>query len=264
MNTDIGPHSASRAHPGQVWGGTIQALDRDREKQVHTHPTGVLTGVERGILRIQAGKELWIAPAGTVVHLPAETPHALHMLPGYEGWYLCLPPDTAFLPSGLRVLAVSDLLLAAVRRLAELDPARPHTPAQGRWAGVVMDELREARPAPFLHIPMPEAPALRRVARALLNAPGDMGELDGWARRAAMSRRTFTRRFHAETGLSFVAWRQRVKVHAALQALSEGQSVGETAYDLGYQTVSAFIEVFRKHLGAPPRSYVARNLRAYP
>ena len=43
----------------------------------------------------------------------------------------------------------------------------------------------------------------------------------------------------------------------ALQRLSSGVSVQRTAEDLGYESVSAFITMFRKTLGQTPARYFA-------
>ena len=56
---------------------------------------------------------------------------------------------------------------------------------------------------------------------------------------AGMSRRTFTRQFRAQTGVSFAEWRQQVCLLAAIERLSAGQAVTRCA-DLGYASPSAF------------------------
>ncbi len=71
-----------------------------------------------------------------------------------------------------------------------------------------------------------------------------------------MSRRTFTRMFRRETGLSLSTWRQQACLLSALPRLTEGEPVTSVALDLGYNSVPAFTTMFKRMLGAPPRHYL--------
>jgi AraC-like DNA-binding protein len=121
---------------------------------------------------------------------------------------------------------------------------------------VMLDELAALRPAP-LSLSMPRDPRLLRIAMALDAAPGDNRSLADWAAMVGVAPRTATRRFAAETGLGFRAWRQRLRLLKALEALSAGQPVATTGYDLGYDSPSAFTAMFRRATGAPPSRYAA-------
>jgi methylphosphotriester-DNA--protein-cysteine methyltransferase len=41
----------------------------------------------------------------------------------------------------------------------------------------------------------------------------------------------------------------------ALPRLAAGESVTTVAFDLGYESVAAFTTMFKRMLGAPPRTY---------
>lgn len=242
--------------PDRVWGQVFPALDAAIDKGGHVHATGILTGVEAGIATLQAGRDAWVLAAGIVAYIPPEQLHSVRMMPGYQGWIVSIPAAyQPQLPDTICALQASALLTAAARRVAGYTAAEALSPEQTRVVAVVVDELRLAQQGQFLRIPMPSHPNLRRVAQAVIDQPDDMAGIDGWAARAAMSRRSFTRRFAAETGSSFGAWRQAVKTHAALRLLSEGRSVTAVAFDLGYQNVSAFIDMFRRTLGELPGDY---------
>src|SRR5260370_19383085 len=60
-----------------------------------------------------------------------------------------------------------------------------------------------------------------------------------------MARRTFMRAFSAQVGMSFGRWRQQARLFAALEMLAQRKSVREVAIAVGYDSVSAFIEMFR-------------------
>jgi AraC-like DNA-binding protein len=87
---------------------------------------------------------------------------------------------------------------------------------------------------------------------------GDVGDertLDDWADVAGMSRRSFMRAFLAEAGMSFGRWRQQARLFAALEMLAQKKSVTDVAIAVGYDSVSAFIEMFRTMLGSTPQAY---------
>jgi AraC-like DNA-binding protein len=56
----------------------------------------------------------------------------------------------------------------------------------------------------------------------------------------------------AETGLTYTAWRQRARLMRALELLAKGAAVTSVALDLGYDSVSAFIALFKRVLGVTP------------
>ena len=76
---------------------------------------------------------------------------------------------------------------------------------------------------------------------------------------AGMARRTFMRAFSTEAGMPFGRWRQQARLFAALEMLAERKSVTETAMAVGYDSVSAFIQMFRTSLGATPQAYLRSN-----
>jgi len=57
--------------------------------------------------------------------------------------------------------------------------------------------------------------------------------------------------------MSFGAWRQQVRLLRALELLAAGEAVTGVAFDLGYESPSAFIAMFRRNLGASPTRYFA-------
>lgn len=66
-----------------------------------------------------------------------------------------------------------------------------------------------------------------------------------------------SRRFVAQTGLTFGRWRQQARMLAVLERLADGVSVTRISLELGYENVSAFIDVFRKTFGESPGRYMA-------
>lgn len=224
----------------------------------HQHNMGVLGSLESGIMGLRTEKESMVVSSGMIVYLPANTKHNEHGM-GTEvtGWYICLPQERIeFMPKTICVLEQSDLLLALCNRVISWGEIKEKTQTQKRLVTTFLDELQTVEEAKYLSLPFPEHSGLHIVTKRLINEPEDMNSIDYWAKAAGLSRRSFTRHFYEQTGLSFVLWRQRAKLYVALLRLAEGHEVTRVAMDLGYQNPSTFIAVFRKQFGSTPAQYI--------
>jgi AraC-like DNA-binding protein len=128
--------------------------------------------------------------------------------------------------------------------------------SQQRIAGVILDEIRRS-PGEALVLPLPNDRRLTAVTQSLLDNLSDQRDLTAWAARAAMSPRSFSRHFVAETGLTFADWRLRARLLRALELLADGLPVTTIALDVGYSNTSAFIAAFKKTFGGTPTQYLA-------
>ena len=79
------------------------------------------------------------------------------------------------------------------------------------------------------------------------------------ATRLATSERTLARLVESTTGLSFGRWRQQLHLIIALRELASGVPVQNVAATLGYESVNAFITMFRKAMGSTPAHYFAER-----
>ena len=103
---------------------------------------------------------------------------------------------------------------------------------------------------------MPSDLRLVRIASAIIERPEERCRMEEWARYGGISPRTLTRLFPAQTGFTFTAWRQRALILKAMELLANGSSVTSTAFDLGYETVSGFIDMFKANVGVTPANYL--------
>ncbi|WP_439862127.1 transcriptional regulator FtrA [Pseudomonas sp. MBLB4136] len=111
-------------------------------------------------------------------------------------------------------------------------------------------------PAPVARLARHDLSGLLDWARQRLEAPLAVSEL---AQRAAMSERTFLRRFRQATGLTPKAWLQHERMIRA-RALLEGgrQSIEWIAEQCGFRTVESFRSAFRSSVGLSPSAYRER------
>ncbi len=223
----------------------------------HSHARGQLIGCARGVLSVETELGAWVVPARHAVWLP---PHHVHCGQSYgpaAGWSLYLANTAcAELPTRPCTLAVTPLLWEGVMRSAAWD-GRALDAAQARLAPVIADEIHGLEPQP-LGLSFPTDARLQRIARALLEDPADRRGLEAWASWAGVTPRTLSRRFVAETSLTFTAWIQRARLIRGLEMLATGAAVTTVALDLGYSSVSAFIALFKREFGATPTVYMER------
>ena len=222
----------------------------------HSHLRGQLVALTQGLIIVEAGSERWMFPSQRCAWIPPNCKHAARSVGDNAGSMVDLSPEMCRgLPKTPCLFNSSELLFAIVHRMVGWDFRQPLDPAKKRLIATLRDEIRQPDQQP-LRLTIPREERLARVADALLDDVGDDRTLDAWAQVAGMARRTFMRAFSAQAGMSFGRWRQQARLFAALEMLAQKKSVTEVAIAVGYDSVSAFIELFRTMLGTTPQTYV--------
>ncbi len=219
----------------------------------HHHNRAQLLHPRSGVVMVSAETGRWMVPAGHAMWIPAGVDHQVDMLGDVDMQSIYVAPGAhATLPAALRVVGVTELMRSLVFEATTSAPA-------GRRAellhGLILEEIG-ALPTRPLGLPFPSDPRLGALCSRFLEEPSPHATIDGWAGRLGLSRRSFTRLFQRETGLGLSAWRQQACLFAALPRLADGESVTVVALDLGYDSVPAFITMFRRMLGASPRNWL--------
>jgi AraC-like DNA-binding protein/quercetin dioxygenase-like cupin family protein len=259
----LGPAAGPEPDPGAVEDGASPLLTyaadypAGHHSPAHTHFRAQLLYATKGVFEVITGAGSWVVPPQQAVWLPPELRHEVRNRAALSMRSLYVHPDaTDRLPATGSVLTVTpllrELIVRAVGLAADGGPATPER--LGRLLAVVQDELESLDPAP-LHLPLPTDTRLRRITDRLRAAPADVRTLETWSEVVGASTRTLARLFVRETGMTFVQWRQQLRLHEAVTRLGAGASVTEVTYELGYQSASAFVAMFRRALGAPPARY---------
>jgi len=221
----------------------------------HSHQRGQLVALTHGLLVVETESQRWMFPSQRCAWTPPNCRHAARSVGGAAGAMVDLSPEMCRgLPKTPCVFKSSELLFAIVHRMVDWDLRQPLNPAKKHLITTLRDEIREPDQQP-LRLTIPREERLARVADALLDDVADDRTLDAWAQVAGMARRTFMRAFSAQAGMSFGRWRQQARLFAALEMLAQKKSVTEVAIAVGYDSVSAFIEMFRTMLGTAPQTY---------
>jgi AraC-like DNA-binding protein len=227
------------------------------EQPPHLHRKAQLMLAVRGLITCEVAKGLWMVPPQCALWIPGGMQHSVRAVGEVELYVLFVDPDIVpELPTECCTVAIDPLLRELVIAVAHLPPLYDRDGPPGRLIQTMLDRLATA-PVERLHLPLPTDPRLRRIADELTADPSNRATIAEWARLVAMSERTLFRLILKETGMSFGRWRQQFQIMLALERLTEGDAVQAVAFDLGYESPSAFITMFKKALGEPPGKYLA-------
>lgn len=226
------------------------------ETEPHHHDKAQLMCVIGGVLTMQAAGGLWTVPPHCAMWIPSGVSHAGRVAGHIKILNLYIDADlAAALDPDCGILFVQPFLRELILRLdCATPPAAMGREREARLIAVLLDELATATLEP-IHLPMPTDRRLQRLTRAMIEHPDQRFTIDEWGAHIGASNRTLSRLFQRETGMSFLRWRQQLHIGLALRRLGEGQSVTNIAGDLGYDSVSAFISMFKRMLGTTPARY---------
>ncbi|WP_179862381.1 helix-turn-helix transcriptional regulator [Longibacter salinarum] len=96
-----------------------------------------------------------------------------------------------------------------------------------------------------------------QYARKHLDQPLTVSEL---AEKACMSESSFYRYFRNELGMTPLQFLTKERMKRACELLLSGsRSVGEVSHDIGFSSVSYFINTFKEHVGTTPKQFQLSN-----
>lgn len=221
----------------------------------HTHKRGQLLHATTGVMAVSTPHGAWVTPPQRAVWIPPEMPHAVRMIGHVSTRSVMIDPAISrTLDHRCRVIAVSDLFGALLEEAASLPLEYDEAGRDGLVMRLIVAELERAPVIP-LAVPFPQGEALAARCHAFLETPNIKSGVDEWAAALGLNRRSFTRLFRRETGMSFAEWRQQACLATALQMLVAGKPITEIALDLGYESTASFSTMFRRVLGVPPSRY---------
>jgi AraC-like DNA-binding protein len=237
-------------------------LPDHRAMESHAHAQGQLFSLESGLSIVETAAGSWMFPPRRCGWIPAGHQHSVRSSGLVSGWLLYLAaPLCQALPKKPMVLALSPLLENLVLRIASWEKATPPERSRKSLLQVLVDEICMAQEEP-LHLPMPIDPRFSQLVEQLVKAPEMDRPLGEWARWLGMSERSLQRNFQREVGMSIGQWRQQLRILIGLEKLTEGLSVTDTCFAVGYNNVSAFIKTFKRTVGVPPLEYIKKQRKS--
>jgi len=242
--------SSLRAHAVR-----IDVSQNEREAPEHRHRKGQLVMASRGGVTCRVPTGIWMVPPQCGVWVPGGTLHSNVATANARLFFLFIEPGAAELPDRCCTLSLSPLVRELIIEMA--DQAEVAT-AYGETMATLLLSGLSRMPVEDLHLPLTSEARLNRIASALVEDPSDRSTMAQWAKQVAMSENSLARLVQQETGLTFGRWRQQLQLTVAIRSLSTGTTVQQVSGDLGYESVSAFITMFKKALGTSPAQYLRK------
>jgi AraC-like DNA-binding protein len=221
----------------------------------HQHRRGQLLYAARGVVAVNTPEGAWVAPPERAVWIPGGTPHSVRMVGEVSTRNVMIEPGVCeFLGSACRVIGVSALLRCLLVAAAEMPMLYDLNGRDSLVINLLLAELERAPVIPIA-VPFPTTAALERKCHQFLEHPTPHDTIAAWSADLGVGRRSFTRLFRQETGMSFAEWRQQACILIALPRLASGEAVTSIAFDLGYESSAAFATMFKRRLGIAPSHY---------
>lgn len=239
----------------------ISTFERSKkhESPPHSHENGQFVFVESGVLHLRSTHGAWIVPKEHLGWIPKDEVHNAQALSDVKGWTILTNQKFEdILPKKICTIKTTPLLTALLDRIVHTNDNEEF---KAKAFDLIFEELKNIE-TEKLQIPLPLSPNLASIAQDVLDDLGQIKRIEEWAALAGTSKRTFTRHFLLETGMTFDEWRKNAIGLKAVELLSQGRQVSDIAFDLGYESVSAFIAMFKKHFGKTPTHFF-RNIQDY-
>ena len=211
-----------------------------------------------GTMRLEAAGRRWTLPPARAALIAAGQPVSVTILTQLTSASVLFAPQFMPPPPTVTVFDVSPLARALIGECRDYGPDDEPLPPYGQslfeMLATVVQRLTET-PSP-LSLPLPTSEPLRRALDLTEAAASERPTFEDIAYQTGQSPRALSRRFAEEMGMT---WRQalcRIRMMRAVEALAGSDApVTDIAFQVGYNSVSAFNTAFRDLLGVSPTQY---------
>lgn len=225
----------------------------------HQHERGELLFCSKGLMNCQVGRCLWVIPENAALWIPAGTKHRGLGCTYAEFYAVYIDRENSMLlPDEPFVIHSSLLLRELIVKSASFSKSYEKEGIESRLFKVMLDEIACAERRELI-VPMPANPRLQWMFEHLISNPADKTSQSEWAARLALSTRSFSRIVMQELGMTFGRWRHQMHISIAIPKIRNGESIQKVAHELGYETSSSFINMFKNIMKFPPSYFGAKT-----
>ncbi len=229
----------------------IVAHSHDRAQLIHSLVGNLVVEVEQQAFLLTPETALWI---------PAQVEHAVfahdsvHYCSVYISNKIAEDLENGHLDQ-LRRVYMRPLLQQLAITAAQYSQQDELNEEQTRLLEVLVDQIRSIESCDLV-LSLPRDRRLMIIIPKIISHPTLQDDLGSIATDANISIRTTERIFKKETGYSYKQWQQRLILLKAIELLKSGTPVKTIAIELGYQTSSAFIAMFKRIMQLTPSQYI--------
>lgn len=222
---------------------------------LHKHQSAQLLYASKGIMTVTTRSGIWVVPPERAVWIPKQEDHEINTYGQLSMRTLYIKSEVVeVFPKDCCVVTISPLLKLLIQHATTLPKYYDLEGSDARIMSVILDQI-ESLPVTPLDLKVPHDSRLQGIYQALVINPSDNRSLKEWGKKVGACSRTLTRLFQSETSMNFRQWRQQFRLLEALKRLGQQDPVTNIAIDLGYNSTSAFINMFKKALGKTPGQY---------
>lgn len=222
----------------------------------HQHRRGQLISSATGVIVLTTDTGAWVMPPQQGLWIPPATEHRVRAVGVVNTQSLYLEPGVVpDMPTHCQVVGISPFMRSLLAEAMSLPLEYELNGRAGALMALICHEMRQLPILP-LSLSYPKHGPLAVRCRQFIHRPDVHETIDDWSMALGMSRRSFTRLFKQETGLSFMAWRQQACLMLAMPRLVAGESVTTVALDLGYENPASFTLMFKRAFGSSPLIYL--------
>jgi len=223
----------------------------------HSHPWSQLAYSSKGIMHIVTDAGTFVIPPEQALWLPPNIYHQ-HFCKN-EVSYRSLHIDpvlSEILGDKVRPLTIDPLLRSLILEITSWSKDYQETEQSKRLIQVLIDRLAIAQ-SNELFMPTINDKRLLPIIEKLNHQPANKLTIEQWALKVGASSRTLNRLFNKHYGMGFSRWKQKLRILKSLEMLNTNAQLVDIAFELGYESTSAFITGFKKQLGCSPKKYLA-------
>ncbi|HJO93247.1 MAG TPA: helix-turn-helix transcriptional regulator [Victivallales bacterium] len=230
----------------------IKIAKKEYYGTVHTHPRGQLICPCKGLVKAKTKSGLWLVPPSQSLWVPPMTEHQILLPKSVSVTFLFVDPTVKLdFTKNCCVLAMNNFMHELINKSVHIGNNYTVNSPEFRIMLVIIDELKKLPPTP-LNLPFAKDERLTRVMNFLMKQPNSQKKMESFASLACTSSKNLNRLFVKETGLTYGNWRKQLIVLESIEKLNKGSSVTEVAIDMWYNSISAFITMFKKVTGKTP------------
>ncbi|GGE90555.1 AraC-like ligand binding domain-containing protein [Chishuiella changwenlii] len=235
----------------------------DIETGIHQHKKSQLIYAEGGIVHIFINDKHWYLPARCFMWIPANIPHSILTYSknsSLYNFYFKTSDEEDNFYSDTNIYFVNDLL-------------REMFLFTKNWNGIILEDDKakynflnaiksilpemDSNKLPIsIQHPFPKDKKLIEIGRFLMNNIEKNYTIDEVAKLFGMSTRTLSRKFKESLGMNYVRFLRSLRVSKSFELIAENQyNMYEIAMMIGYNSLSAYSNIFYKVVGVRPSEY---------